>query len=272
MSAIRFRFLFFLVILFLCMVAGTVGFMVTEGLSLGDAFYFSIITIATVGYGDISPASAAGRALAIVLIIMGVGAFMGVFANATEMMLNRREQRERLEKVNMVIGVFFSEIGTDLLALFSDADPNLGTFRDTFLIDGKWDEGDFQRVRSGLKQHKHEVDLAQIDLDALSARLVEERDFLVRLLENPVLLEHESFTSLLWAVFHLAEELAHREDKSALPDSDRLHLAGDAKRAYGLLVAEWLDYMEHLKGKYPYLFSLALRTNPFDRTASPIVR
>jgi hypothetical protein len=30
---------------------------------------------------------------------------------------------------------------------------------------------------------------------------------------------------------------------------------------------EWLDYMRYLKKDYPYLFSLALRLNPFDEDA-----
>ena len=50
-----------------------------------------------------------------------------------------------------------------------------------------------------------------------------------------------------------------------------VHLAGDAKRAYHLLVQQWLDYMRFLKDEYPYLFALAMRTNPFDREASAIV-
>jgi hypothetical protein len=33
---------------------------------------------------------------------------------------------------------------------------------------------------------------------------------------------------------------------------------------------EWLAYMKHLKHAYPYLFSLAMRTNPFEAEASPI--
>ena len=95
---------------------------------------------------------------------------------------------------------------------------------------------------------------------------------MVRLLENPTLLEHESFTDLLRAVFHLTEELAYREDLSRQPGPDRAHIDGDINRAYHLLVHQWLDYMEHLKLNYPYLFSLAMRTNPFDRQASPIVK
>jgi hypothetical protein len=81
-------------------------------------------------------------------------------------------------------------------------------------------------------------------------------------------LEHESFTELLWAVFHLAEELSHRSMIKDLPDTDYVHLNGDIKRVYQLLVREWLSHMEHLKQVYPYLFSLAVRTNPFDPEAS----
>ena len=40
-------------------------------------------------------------------------------------LLSIRGKRERLEKLNMLIGVFFSEVGTRLLVLFSDSDPNL---------------------------------------------------------------------------------------------------------------------------------------------------
>ncbi len=37
------------------------------------------------------------------------------------------------------------------------------------------------------------------------------------------------------------------------------------------LIEQWLNYMRFLKDEYPYLFALAMRTNPFDREASPIV-
>jgi hypothetical protein len=36
-------------------------------------------------------------------------------------------------------------------------------------------------------------------------------------------------------------------------------------------VHQWLDYLRYLKTNYPYLFSLAIRTNPFDEKASPVV-
>lgn len=39
-----------------------------------------------------------------------------------------------------------------------------------------------------------------------------------------------------------------------------------------LLAREWLGHVEHLQREYPYLFSLAVRTNPFDAQAAVEVR
>ncbi len=92
---------------------------------------------------------------------------------------------------------------------------------------------------------------------------MQKRQFLLSLLEKTILLEHEHFTDLLWAVFHLTEELLARDTFCDLPRADHNHLSGDVKRAYHNLIVQWVLYMEHLHNAYPYLFSLAVRTNPF---------
>ena len=187
-------------------------------------------------------------------------------------LLGVREKRARLEKLNMVIGVFFSEIGAGLVTYFSDFDPKLEKIKQELIVRPNWSEKEFSAVSKRLKRYDYGVEIQKVELEYLRDFLIAKRDFLLRLLENPNLLEHESFTELLRAVFHLTEELQGREDISQLPDSDYEHLAGDIKRAYVLLVQHWLDYMKHLKDNYPYLFSLAMRTNPFDQSASPIVK
>jgi hypothetical protein len=45
----------------------------------------------------------------------------------------------------------------------------------------------------------------------------------------------------------------------------------DSKRVYSLVTREWLNYLSHLERDYPYLFSLAVRTNPFNPEAVPEV-
>jgi hypothetical protein len=258
--------------LFAVVVLGTLGFMVIEKLSPVDAFYFTIVTIATVGYGDIHPMNQIGKILAIILTIMGVGTFLGVIANATEMMLNRREQQIRLQKLNMIIGVFFSEVGIKLLELFSDFSSNLDKIHSEVIVTKDWNEQDFLTARKHLRNINYRVDIQKGKLGELRGFLLTKRNLLVGLLQNQTLLEHESFTDLLRSVFHLTEELAYRKNVMQLPDTDNTHLTGDIKRVYNLLVDQWLDYMKYLKDNYPYLFSLALRTNPFDEEASPVVK
>jgi len=186
-------------------------------------------------------------------------------------LLDWREKRARLEKLKMVIGAFFSEIGTKLLAYLSDFDPQLDEIRNNLIVTDDWSEDQFSNVSKRLKNYDYGIEIQKVDLENSRDFLLGKRDFLLRLLENPILLENESFTDLLRAVFHLTEELDYREDIKQLPDTDYKHLIGDVERAYTLLVHEWLNYMKYMKDNYSHLFSLAMRTNPFDQEASPIV-
>ncbi len=272
MDSLKFRFQILLVVFLVVFVFGTIGFMIIERRSLIDALYFSIVTLATVGYGDVHPVTLPGKIITVLIIVTGVGTFLGVVANATEMILNKREKKARLEKLNMVIGTFFSEVGRQLLADFSRFDPQLESIRKALIITKDWSEQHFNNTRKNLENLDYTVAMHKYDLETLRLFLLQKRDFLLRLLENPTLLEHESFTQLLQAVFHLTDELSYREDISNLPDTDMTHLAGDIKRSYAMLVQQWLHYMNYLKNNYPYLFSLAIRTNPFDEKASPIVK
>lgn len=186
-------------------------------------------------------------------------------------LLSVRARRERLEKMNMVIGTFFSEAGTDLLKTISYADKDIATLEDTLRVTGTWNDQDFQRVEHVMKEYDFQVDYSQINIEEMRSFLKDKRDFLLRLLENPMLLEHQSFTELLRAVFHFTEEVTRRECISGLPESDCRHLKKDIERIYRILSLEWLSYMKHLHANYPYLSSLAMRTNPFDSRARVVV-
>ena len=272
MKAIHFRLRAFLIVLLAAVVLGSIGFFIVEDLSLADAFYLTMVTIATVGYGDVHPMTQVGKLLAITVTVMGVATFLGVITIATDMLLSKREEKTRRQKLNMIIGIFFSEVGTKLLALISSFSSNLGEIRREVIVDKDWDEEDFLSAREHLKNIDHGVDIQKGKPEELKNLLLDKRPVMVSLMQNPTLMEHESFTELLRAAFHLTEELAYRNDVMQLPDSDSAHLAGDIERVQNLLVDQWLDYMKYLKDDYPYLFSLALRTNPFDEKASPSVK
>jgi hypothetical protein len=184
--------------------------------------------------------------------------------------LEWREKQAMLNKMNMVVGVFFSEMGTRLLGEL------LPGFDRSQMISGlgvkhDWGADDFRRATEFADKLRPQADCRAINLGELKDFLSHERDLLLRLLENPNLLEHERFTDMLWAVSHLAEELEARPQLQDLPRSDEAHLGQDIGRAFTALAAEWLDYVQHLKAHYPYLFSLVLRTHPLQENPSATV-
>jgi hypothetical protein len=126
---------------------------------------------------------------------------------------------------------------------------------------------DFAHCRKSMQHRLLKTDARRISLTALKDLLVVKRSFLLSLLENPALLEHDTFTDTLWAITHLTEELIARQDLSRLSEHDLDHLSGDMERVLNRLVNEWVDHMKHLKRDYPYLYSLAVRMNPFNPDA-----
>jgi hypothetical protein len=188
-----------------------------------------------------------------------------------DQLLESRERQQRIEKLNMVIGTFFSNAGTPLLARLIRADPCIGTLRQRLIIRDSWKKDDFAAMKKVLEEYSCGTEIDRIDLDAMRGFLLENENFFLMLVENPMVFEHESFTDLLLAINHLTEELRARGSLSALPNDDLGHLAIDIRRVYTRLIPEWLRYMEYLQAHYPYLFHLAMRKNPFDENASVVL-
>ena len=187
-------------------------------------------------------------------------------------LLSVHAQRAKLAKLNMVIGAFFSEVGLDLLKSISSFAAGQDNFSILIKNINQWSDQEFANFRKSLPGYDFALSIEEVKLKFLQYFLTEKRDFLLRLLENPNLLEYDSFSNLLLAVFHLAEELAKRQELKHLSPADQEHLTGDLQRVYILLIGAWLDYMQHLKDNYSYLFSLAVRTNPLNPHASAVVK
>ncbi|EHJ46069.1 Ion transport 2 domain protein [Solidesulfovibrio carbinoliphilus subsp. oakridgensis] len=259
----RTRLYIFAAVFFGVALAGTLGFMHVEGLGALDALYFSVVTITTVGYGDIHPVTATGKLLAMALILSGGGTFFGILAAAVEMFLGRREKRVRGQKLDMIIGLFFSQVGSTLVRRLIRADAGVAFLKENLDVSLRWDKENFRKAQAILRDYAYDVDMAALDLPALGKLLSDNSEFLVRLLENPNILEHEAFTSLLQAVFHLKEELAHRRDLEHLPRADLEHLRVDVRRIYSQILIQWLHYLDHIKENFPYFFSFQCRVTPF---------
>lgn len=72
------------------LILGTLGMHFVEGLSYGNALWWSFVTITTVGYGDISPATTFGRILASILMIVGIGFLSMLTGTISTFFLNKK--------------------------------------------------------------------------------------------------------------------------------------------------------------------------------------
>lgn len=189
-----------------------------------------------------------------------------------ERLLTRREKEEMLKKLNMVIGVFFSEVGTGLIQNFGHFDTGFDKVRRELIVNPSWDEKKFIRVKKEVGALPVSIDSRNGNLNSLKDFLLANRDFLLSMMENPNLIENESFSRLLLAVFHVTDELSYRNELGHLSPADSEHLSHDIKRAYVILITEWLSHMNHLRKTFPFLYSLAVRMNPFDPDAAPQVK
>jgi hypothetical protein len=177
--------------------------------------------------------------------------------------LNIREKQHAQKKINVTISTFFIEAGNDIIRELLE----VTACREDFcrMMDPK---GMSTRQIKDLKKQISEWELTlELDRQKLM-RLAEILDskmaFMLLMLESSNLVEHDAFTDMLWAVFHLADELHSRTGFSELPPSDIDHLSLDVRRAYRAILLEWVDYLKYLHSEYPYLYSLALRKNPFS--------
>lgn len=178
-------------------------------------------------------------------------------------LLNEWEKRSHLKKLNMVIETFFSEFGKYLLAFISKHDKNLDKIKDKITSSEECGEINFSNAINIIKKYNENIDINKIDLQTLLIFLKDKRKFLLNLLQNPNLLEHESFSETLMSIFHITEELAARDLKN-LSLEDLNHTKTDIERAYKNLTIQWLNYMNYTKKNYPYFYLFAMKTNPFD--------
>ncbi len=81
---------------------GTVGYMIIEEWPILDSVYMTMITLSTIGYGEVNPVSQPGRIFTLILIVLGVGFFLYVIGNVVQFLVEGRIRlvlgRHKLDK------------------------------------------------------------------------------------------------------------------------------------------------------------------------------
>ena len=96
-------------VLMICAIAillAAVAMTYFEKMSFMDALWWSFVTATTVGYGDLSPASGAGRIVACLLMIVGIGLIGSLTSTITSFFLREQTKEPSSERVEMVVSMY----------------------------------------------------------------------------------------------------------------------------------------------------------------------
>jgi hypothetical protein len=178
-------------------------------------------------------------------------------------MIKENDRKERRLKINILINEFFAESGEDIIILLNNFIVDLNAVAVCVDIHTDWSDKSFLKTASNVAALDIRFNITEKELDGLYIKLLAKKNNVLRLFENQSIIEHDQFTEMLWAVYHLFEELRNRNNMPDLNERDIEHIKTDMAKAYKLLVKEWVIYMRNLKSAYPYLFSLSVRKAVF---------
>ncbi len=178
-------------------------------------------------------------------------------------MLARRDKQAVIQKLNMVSGAFYGEIGTRLLKMMLGCMANSEAICPCLAVATDWTLDDFKRAEEKVGKLEFLPSCSIDELADIEAFLKEKRPFLLSLIANPNVLEHERGSDILVTVFHLTDELESCRALKETSAEDLGRLRREMGQTYRLLALEWLAYLKHLKTGHPFMYSLAVRINPF---------
>lgn len=171
---------------------GTSGYMLIEGWPFDDAIYMTIITLATVGYGEVHQVSDTGRLFTMILIVLGVGYFMYVVGllvqflveDRIRVILGRRKLDKQIAKlkdhyiicgygrIGRVLTGYLTERYINVVVIEKNADRQEKMDEDgvLYLIGEATDEN--LLIRAGIKGAKGMVTAVATDADNVFLTLI----------------------------------------------------------------------------------------------------
>jgi len=83
-----------MVLMLVLLASATWFYAETEGWSIIDSLYFSVMTMSTIGYGDLAPSTPLSKMFTIVFSILSIGVFAAVASKIVVAILARRHENQ----------------------------------------------------------------------------------------------------------------------------------------------------------------------------------
>lgn len=177
--------------------------------------------------------------------------------------LSARERQERMARTVLLASSFFHDFGAALLRRLACC-IECGGEPPQLHMDEHWRARDFCAAAQAVRSWRPRLAAKPGDFASLKQMLGDTRLSLLVIASNPALLEHEDFSDMLLAIFHLSDELNARADFAALTPQELQHLNDDLRRLTVALTVNWVGHMQHMQAEYPVLFLVEAADGPFD--------
>lgn len=175
-----------------------------------------------------------------------------------ENLVNQREKKEKMSKLNMLVGLFFVEMGFEVLKILSDGDDKIeDILKETHFSK---DLGQF------LISYDYKLNLEVIDKDALSNLFTKNINLITTLVSNETVLDKETFFNLLIAILGFRGSLVFRNNKT-FSNKDMNNISKSLSKIYKTLVLLWYEYSDYLYSVRPNAYSGDLFINPFGKNS-----
>lgn len=90
-----------LLLVLLVLLAGTVSYHVLEGWDFVDSLYFTVVTLTTIGFGDLAPKTSAGKLFTVAYIFVGLGLILAFINQTAKIALEKHHQRIMVREKNL---------------------------------------------------------------------------------------------------------------------------------------------------------------------------
>ena len=178
--------------------------------------------------------------------------------------LNRKEKSSEKGKTDMLIGIFYSEVGNELLRLFLESDRYVEYFREKFMIKREWKEADYKKLILESDSIEHSINIENIDLLKLKEKLGNVTGLSMDLLTSTSLQNKDDFNIIVNNVFYLKGELDDRNIEAGLEEYEKVHLQKIVNELYLKLIKMWVSHMYYRQSSNEQMFVKALIKSPFD--------
>ncbi len=167
--------------------------------------------------------------------------------------LSQKEKEERVKKTRMLTSTFFTEIGNDLtrqLLEITDQSDNILSILSQY--------GNGTMTLSQTQDHIKSMSLSIALNEKTYSKLIEKiqtsRSSFMTLSSNPLLFDHEDFTRILWAIFHVMDEYQLRGTYQDMSQDDISHLNKDYAELLRLLLICFVANAKYLEDTYPNFY------------------